>query len=164
MSGAIRRTKRRQPVPRPCHSAPKLPLVRSLRRVACGGHAEPSYGLVVGSCRGQRTRHRYNRVLQEPGRPCSSPLHKLARGCQSRKLQASSRRRACGRNEHRRTGVVSPSEGNEVRREGHRASEHFIVPSTLGHSDRGDPVEGRECRATEPLAGNLSRSPYLGFR
>src|ERR1019366_5031399 len=37
--GATHGAKRRQPVSKPCHSAPKLPLARSLRRDACGGRA-----------------------------------------------------------------------------------------------------------------------------
>jgi RNA-directed DNA polymerase len=52
--------------------------------------------------------------------------------------------------------MVSPSEGNEARREGRRRSEHSIVPSKAGNPTRGDPHEGRGCRVTESLEGNMA--------
>ncbi len=41
--------------------------------------------------------------------------------------------------------LVSPNEGNEVRREGRRASEHSVVPTKQGNRFRLDPGEGRGC-------------------
>ena len=57
--------------------------------------------------------------------------------------------------------LVSPSEGNEARREGRRASEHLIVPWKQGNGNRPDPGEGRGCLVAEPLGGNRSRALYL---
>jgi hypothetical protein len=57
--------------------------------------------------------------------------------------------------------MVSPSEGNEARREGRRKSHIFIVLSKLGNLYRGDPVEGREMSVTESWLGNPWRAPYL---
>jgi len=78
---------------------------------------------------------------------------------------------------------VAPSEGNEVRREGHRTSEHSIVPLKQGNFSREDPGEGRGCQVKDSLEGNMPgaqkpenvstrhqriaerarRSPELGF-
>src|SRR5579859_30378 len=52
--------------------------------------------------------------------------------------------------------LVSPNEGNEVRREGRRRSEHFIVPRNQGNSSRENPGEGRECQVRESLEGNMT--------
>src|SRR6185295_7520516 len=52
--------------------------------------------------------------------------------------------------------MVSPNEGNEVRREGYRTSEHPIVPLNPGNSTRGDPEKGRGCQVREPLEGNMT--------
>src|SRR5438552_778506 len=52
--------------------------------------------------------------------------------------------------------MVSPSEGNETRREGHRTSEHLIVPLNQGNGSRPDPGEGRGCHVTDSLEGNMA--------
>jgi RNA-directed DNA polymerase len=52
--------------------------------------------------------------------------------------------------------MVSPSEGNEARREGHRISEHLIVPLKQGNSSRENPGEGRGCQVVELLEGNMT--------
>ena len=60
--------------------------------------------------------------------------------------------------------LVLPNEGNEVRREGRRESEHLIVPLASGNLNRRDPIQGRGCRVTGPLAGKRARALYLGSR
>jgi len=50
--------------------------------------------------------------------------------------------------------MVASGEGNRVRREGRRKSEHLIVPLHAGNSTRGDPRKGRGCPVTESLEGN----------
>jgi RNA-directed DNA polymerase len=52
--------------------------------------------------------------------------------------------------------MVSPSEGNEARRKGHRTSEHPIVPRNPGNGIRLDPGEGRGCQVTDSLEGNMA--------
>ena len=50
--------------------------------------------------------------------------------------------------------MVSPSEGNEARREGRRESHISIVPSKQGNLYRGDPGEGRGMSVMDPWGGN----------
>ncbi len=50
--------------------------------------------------------------------------------------------------------MVSPSEGNEVRREGRRKSEHLIVPLKQGNSCREDPGDGKEVPSRGAVGGN----------
>src|SRR4029077_10650232 len=50
---------------------------------------------------------------------------------------------------------VSPSEGNEARRERRRTSEHPIVPAKRGNGSRPDLAEGRGCHVTDLLEGNM---------
>ena len=42
------------------------------------------------------------------------------------------------------------------------ASEHLIVPAKQGKPLRGDPVEGRGCRITDPFEGNMASAQKLG--
>jgi len=58
--------------------------------------------------------------------------------------------------------MVSPSEGNEARREGHRKSHTFVVPLKPGNLYRGDPVEGREVFVVASGVGNPSGTLYPG--
>src|SRR5262249_18038447 len=71
---------------------------------------------------------------------------------------------APGRRERRRQthGRVSPSEGNEARRQGRRASEHPIVPGNQENRTRRDPGKGRGCLITESLEGNMTSASELG--
>ena len=46
--------------------------------------------------------------------------------------------------------LVSPNEGNEVRREGDRESHILIVPLKQGNLYRGDPGEGRGMTVMDP--------------
>ena len=39
---------------------------------------------------------------------------------------------------------------------GHRESEQLVVPEKQGNPSRGDPVEGRGCRVTEPSRGKMA--------
>jgi hypothetical protein len=52
--------------------------------------------------------------------------------------------------------MVSPSEGNEARREERRKSHTFVVPSKPGNLYRGDPVEGRKVFVVGSCVGNPS--------
>jgi hypothetical protein len=54
--------------------------------------------------------------------------------------------------------MVSPSEGNEVRREGRRKSEHLIVPVKQGNLCRKDPGDGKEV----PRRGAVDGTQYGG--
>ena len=124
-----------------------------------------SYGLTCPSCRGQRTGHKHIRVLQELGTPCrfhllidwlkgEEPDPKLP-GPKSASGLAEGRRQARG-NGHRR------AKETKCGGTGGRESEHFIVPSKSGNSDREDPMEERECRATVLWAGHQARALDLG--
>ena len=59
--------------------------------------------------------------------------------------------------------MVSPSEGNEARREGHRKSHILIVLLKRGNLYRGDPGEGRRMLVVGPWSGNPLGAPYPAF-
>ncbi len=67
-----------------------------------------------------------------------------------------------GERNDRAQRLVAPREGNRVRCEGGRTSEHSIVPQKQGNSNRGDPVEERECRVAESLEGNMAGASEPG--
>ncbi len=77
-------------------------------------------GLLLRSCRGQRTGHRHTRVPQELGTPVRRHLFKdwLSRGCQTRKPLAPSRRRTWMERRTQAQGWSPSREGNEGRRVG----------------------------------------------
>jgi len=118
-------------------------------------------GLVRSVLPGSKNRAKGQRVVREPGRPGLSPCALVrkwgpeyepqARGWVS--WTAGSKRQAQRR--------VSPSEGNEARREGHRESHIFVVLLKLGNLYRGDPVEGREMFVMDSWLGNPSRASNL---
>ena len=111
-----------------------------------GGHAaSPPGAWCARSDRGLRTGHRCNghpRNLRDPG-----PLHSDHSGRRpDYQLQAPglpSGLRGAKPQTHR---VVSPSEGNEARREGGRESERSIVTAVGGTAPEGTPArEGSAC-------------------
>ena len=54
--------------------------------------------------------------------------------------------------------MVSPSEGNEVRRKGRQGVAAPIVPSSRGNHPEG-PRGGKEAPSHEPLEGNMIGTP-----
>ena len=55
---------------------------------------------------------------------------------------------------YRRPSWYRQANQKEVRRDGARDSERFIVPLKQGNPGRGDPVEGRGCLVVELMVGN----------
>jgi len=88
--------------------------------------------------RGLRARHVRIGVPQEPGRPASLRVP-TGSGSPEQKIPgpAAPALRSGGRDETSSAGAVPPTEGNEGRREGRRASEHPVVPQKLGNPTGG---------------------------
>ena len=145
--GVTLTAKRRQRVPMPCDRAPKYSLAGALVVDTSGGRAEhAAMAWRARSCRGPRAGRRDTRGPREPGRPCPSPpTFRLGRPEHQLPGAHGPASRAAGSEQGAR--VVSPSEGNEVRRDGRRESERLIVPMKRGNRPR-DPVEGRGRRVT----------------
>ena len=59
--------------------------------------------------------------------------------------------------------MVSPSDDKKRDETNGRASEHLIVPSKQGNGFRLDPGEGRGCRVTDLLGGNMTSASELDF-
>ncbi len=57
--------------------------------------------------------------------------------------------------------MVSPSEGNEVRRDGRQGVGALHSSREAGERALPDPVERRECRVAGPKAGTTARAPNL---
>jgi len=106
------------------------------------------------SCRGRRARAMAMRVPQEPGRP--RRLHRHFRiGRPEPTTPGCPRSRVGDRRERTSDApVVSPSEGNEARRDGRRGvgASHSTVEA--GEPAGWDPVEGRGRRVMTPWEGN----------
>lgn len=82
-----------------------------------GAKPNTSNGLTVRSCRGRRTGHRHMRILQEPGTSCRSHAHDPDGSYRTTNSRPTGCAFAARRSETQTHDVVSPREGNRVRRE-----------------------------------------------
>jgi len=132
--------KRRQRVPMPCDRAPKSSLAGATVVDTSGGHAEaPRWLGALRSYRGPRTGRRDTRVAREPERPCRShrDCRLEARLTNSRSIP-SLRPRPVGTKDGTRT-MVSPNEGDEVRRDGRQGVGASHSSEEVGELDRRTP-------------------------
>ena len=146
--------KRRQRVLMPCDRAPKSLLAGATVVDTSGGRAEAPQGLGVSrSYRGPRTGRRDMRVAREPERPC-----RFHRDCRwetrltNSRLIPSLRPRLVGTKNGTRT-MVSPNEGNEVRREGRQgvgASHSTAEPGELTQGTLGREGDNVSCTVGGP--------------
>ena len=117
--GENRGAKRRQRVPKLCDSASKGTTMREPSSCCKRGPRRRTVmAWVRRSYRGPRAWHRHYRVLQEPGRSCRSPSANFGVELPNPKAPRPSVGVGPEGSEDRRTGRVSPSEGNEARRNG----------------------------------------------
>jgi hypothetical protein len=140
--------KRRQRVPMPCDRAPKSLLAGATVVDTSGGRAEaPQWLGASRSYRGPRTGRRDTRVAREPERPC-----RFHRDCRLETRLTNSRLIPSlvlgwwGRT--RDETMVSPSEGNEVRREGRQgvgASHSTVEPGELTRGTLGREGDNASC-------------------
>jgi len=103
-----------------------------------------------------------------PGSPgtwefLSSPCRqKLVRGYQSQKLQASSRRRACG-NEHRRAAWYRQAKQNEARRNGRQEVGALHSTVEAGEQQPSEPCGGKGVPSHGPVGGKHARR-FVAFQ
>jgi len=122
------------------------------------------HGKMQWSCRGRRTWHEHIRVPQEPGSPCRFHSASWRRGvARPENSRPRGRRRAAWERRRQTHWMVSPSDDKKRDETNGRASEHLIVPSKQGNGFRLDPGEGRGCRVTDLLGGNMTSASELDF-
>ena len=145
--------KRRQRVPMPCDRAPKSSLAGATVVDTSGGRAEaPRWLGAFRSYRGPRTGRRDTRVAREPERPCRFHRH-FRLGNRNTNSPCP---RLCAPAGGSKSGarVVSPSEGNEARRNGRQGVGASHSSEEVGELDRrtprsqGDAVSNNRWRET----------------
>ena len=124
-------------------------------RIGGRQHRDAAMAWRVRSYRGPRTGRRDTRVAREPERPCHfrrdcRPGFRLTNSRMIRSSVPSWR----GRTEDETT--VSPSEGNEVRRNEWQGVGTSRSTVEAGEPHRRDPVEERGCRFKQPLEGTMA--------
>ena len=161
--GATRRTKRRQPAPKPCYRAPKVPTRGEPSPLPRRG-PRPTHRYGEG-CRvppGSKNAAKVQGVPQGPGRP--GRLHPFSGvGLPDPKAPGPPAGVGPGgRDEHRRSGWYCQAKATKRGGRGGRESEGLVVPLRPGNPPHGDPAEGRGRRVTEPLEGNTAGASNPG--
>ncbi len=111
----------------------------------------------VWSCRGQRTGHRCKRVLQELGRPYRLHRLSLARGGQTHKTPGPEPASGSAELRKQTQRVVSPSEGNEARRDGRWGVAVSHSTAEAGERRPSGPWGGKGTLRHGPVGGHPVR-------
>jgi hypothetical protein len=128
----------------------------SLRLRVPGGRVGPLYGLVVRSRRGRRTRRRAHRVPQELGSSCRLRVDRIWFGVTSPKTPGL--KPASGLRERTQAhGAVSPSEGNEARRNGRQEVGALHSTAEAGEQQPSEPCGGKGVPSHGPVGGKHAR-------
>ena len=142
----------------------KLESRGSLRCGHSGGHADiPQWPGVFGPAGVEEQGIGIFGLSGNLGGPACLPAHHSGSGDRNTNPRpAVGRPGPLGANRQARRRV-SPSEGNQARREGHRESHSAIVPSKLGNSPRR--TQGREgcCQRADPARGTRGSTLWLHF-